>query len=415
MWRLLLLMLIAWRADCQNPSPRISLYPPDFIDYSIKFVDVDANSVTFEIVDDNVTTINYFISYSLRHQGDEYDADQKIDTESFTRSDSLKKRTNVRKLKTKDNQTYLDDDLNHGATTNETKEQLSEQERRELHRFIIGQLEPDRIYSVFIDVTATESYLKPILENSKLPKRTTAKNFTFNIKTTYNPMQAAYEACNYSLAVQSGDASRDETRGTSGDEVTQHFADAKYSSCYVANSKCGQCKTTCYQIDYDERASAKSFDMSKFGNLAGLKPKLCKPCACDRSKSNGECRLVDPRQERIECTRCLEPYAGPMCLQCKNDGVDYYRTTEGTCEKCDCNMNSEYDVYYNGVNNQNSKRRRCEAVTGRCINCMYNTTGSHCHVCRPGFQGEAVHRTCKPVESKTLFLYLSLLFYNFFS
>uniref|UniRef100_A0A8C0E8Z3 Laminin EGF-like domain-containing protein n=1 Tax=Bubo bubo TaxID=30461 RepID=A0A8C0E8Z3_BUBBB len=48
------------------------------------------------------------------------------------------------------------------------------------------------------------------------------------------------------------------------------------------------------------------------------------------------------------------------------------------CVPCQCHGN----VDLNAVGN-------CEPVSGRCLRCLYNTTGEHCERCQPGFYGDA--------------------------
>lgn len=52
-------------------------------------------------------------------------------------------------------------------------------------------------------------------------------------------------------------------------------------------------------------------------------------------------------------------------------------------------------------NQVDPKKRKCQAITGTCIDCMYNTTGKHCDECKPGFEGNALRRTCRPVKQLT--------------
>ena len=39
---------------------------------------------------------------------------------------------------------------------------------------------------------------------------------------------------------------------------------------------------------------------------------------------------------------------------------------------------------------------------GMCNDCMFNTTGKHCHECKSGFKGDALKRTCLPFTKETL-------------
>ncbi|XP_031416162.1 laminin subunit alpha-3-like [Clupea harengus] len=52
---------------------------------------------------------------------------------------------------------------------------------------------------------------------------------------------------------------------------------------------------------------------------------------------------------------------------------------EGLCVSCSCHGLSH----------------KCDPITGRCLNCQYNTAGDHCEHCAEGYYGDAVQRTCK--------------------
>ena len=67
------------------------------------------------------------------------------------------------------------------------------------------------------------------------------------------------------------------------------------------------------------------------------------------------------------------------------------------CLPCDCNTN----VDPNAVGN-------CNRTTGECLKCIYNTAGSSCDQCKPGFYGDALAplkgdcRQCQCYEPGTL-------------
>lgn len=94
----------------------------------------------------------------------------------------------------------------------------------------------------------------------------------------------------------------------------------------------------------------------------GQKPILCEACPCDTSRSTGECFVEqtssDNGYQQIKCKQCKEPYIGPACNDCQNEGIDYYKNEHGECVKCFCNNNAALDL------NPNSKRRKCQSITG---------------------------------------------------
>ncbi|KAG0419196.1 hypothetical protein HPB47_004290, partial [Ixodes persulcatus] len=88
------------------------------------------------------------------------------------------------------------------------------------------------------------------------------------------------------------------------------------------------------------------------------------------SKDSGSLR----KMTSVEMCQCPTGYAGLSCELC---APGYRRVNNtlvgGRCEKCDCNNHAD----------------SCDAYTGRCHECLHNTTGSNCGECLPGFYGNA--------------------------
>lgn len=143
---------------------------------------------------------------------------------------------------------------------------------------------------------------------------------------------------------------------------------------------------------------------------------LCEACPCDTSRSTGACEVVPPASAssssssssdsvvlasypQIKCKQCIEPYVGDRCNDCQNEGIDYYKNERGECVKCFCNNNAALDAINPSSSSSSSsslsvRRRKCNSITGVCIDCMFNTTGRNCDKCAPGFVGDAIKRTC---------------------
>ncbi|KAL1475678.1 hypothetical protein MTO96_037111, partial [Rhipicephalus appendiculatus] len=86
----------------------------------------------------------------------------------------------------------------------------------------------------------------------------------------------------------------------------------------------------------------------------------------------------------VEMCQCPVGYAGLSCELC---APGYRRVNNtllgGRCEKCDCNNHAD----------------SCDPYTGKCDECLHNTTGPNCNECLPGFYGNAVlgfTDDCKP-------------------
>ncbi|XP_059831982.1 laminin subunit alpha-1 isoform X1 [Hypanus sabinus] len=107
----------------------------------------------------------------------------------------------------------------------------------------------------------------------------------------------------------------------------------------------------------------------------------CKPCACPLTIPSNNfsptCHLN--KTEEFICDQCQPGYTGSRCDRCANG---YYGnpTTPGlSCEPCDCNNNID-----------RSDPGNCDPLTGECLKCIRNTTGTQCERCADGYYGDAV-------------------------
>lgn len=112
----------------------------------------------------------------------------------------------------------------------------------------------------------------------------------------------------------------------------------------------------------------------------------CRSCPCPGVKSDltksshaDRCEL-DPETKDVVCD-CKEGYAGLLCDVCADN---YYGDpVKGTCEKCECNDNTDI-----------TKPGNCDPYTGKCLQCLYNTAGDRCEVCKVGYYGNALDKSC---------------------
>lgn len=74
----------------------------------------------------------------------------------------------------------------------------------------------------------------------------------------------------------------------------------------------------------------------------------------------------------IHCDDCAENYYGDPI----NPG--------GSCDSCMCNNNINLDAPGN-----------CDADSGECLLCLYDTEGFSCEKCAPGFFGDATMQNCQ--------------------
>lgn len=76
--------------------------------------------------------------------------------------------------------------------------------------------------------------------------------------------------------------------------------------------------------------------------------------------------------------------SGPKCDVCADNYYGNPEVSEGSCVACDCN--DKIDLLSPG---------NCDPHTGKCLRCLYETTGHHCEVCRPGFYRTANDEQCR--------------------
>ncbi|KAI8440127.1 hypothetical protein MSG28_001532 [Choristoneura fumiferana] len=112
----------------------------------------------------------------------------------------------------------------------------------------------------------------------------------------------------------------------------------------------------------------------------------CRSCPCpgvkgDPNKNSHADRCeLDLETKDVVCD-CQEGYAGPLCDVCADN---YYGDPlKGTCEKCECNDNTDI-----------TKPGNCDPYTGNCLKCLHNTAGDSCEVCREGYYGNALDKSC---------------------
>lgn len=91
---------------------------------------------------------------------------------------------------------------------------------------------------------------------------------------------------------------------------------------------------------------------------------------------------------RVHCT-CREGYTGEKCQACAR-GYFGQPTIEGQfCQPCQCSGNIDPE-----------EDGSCDSVSGECLKCRNNTSGSACDYCAPFYFGDAVH--LKDCQSKSI-------------
>jgi hypothetical protein len=344
--------------------------------YDLKLANIGSKSAEIEILDDNKTTINYEIEYSLSSDSTNvYDSvnNKFISNSIRSKSKSFRMQTNSLTLlaaqeafmkennidETTLNAIRLPDAASDGELINTAwKEDIQAQSYEQAHRIYIGDLEPNRYYELDLSIQASKAYLSSLLTKIANPSaKQTVKQFKFKFKTIFDYDLAISLACNNSLSggAESAAAKMDPSL----------FA---VSSCYESGSRCSKCKSSCYEVkrNKNEQGKAKSGE-----------PVLCEACPCDTSRSTGECVVIESANkdspssssaevksgpaQTIQCKKCIKPYTGLLCNECENEGIDYYKTETNECMPCSCNGNAATDNF----NNDDVKKPRCHKITGK--------------------------------------------------
>jgi len=378
------------------------------IEFDLKLVNINTNSVQFELIDDNRTAINYVIKYELINSHKAFSQEKQTIVEASKMSNQFRMQTNSlglvkqqEELLKKMNETieeFINEENSDSGERFNSEEVLDIKSKSydDTHKFLIDELDSNRLYELNFEIQARKGRLHHDESLPNFSSSETIKSFNFKFQTAFDYDQQAYLACNNSLLKSSN----------KNDQVDYRLF--QYSSCYQPDSNCTRCKSTCYEIKPITTGK-------KTTQQSGSKPILCEPCPCDQLKSTGECYVDDtlrqanskntnnlnfyPEQQFLKCKQCIEPYTGDLCNECKNEGVDYYKNELGECVKCECNNNALLDnkELMASLGNKMiiSKARKCQPITGYCNNCLFNTTGKSCNECAKGFHGDAIKRTCQ--------------------
>ncbi|XP_004375822.1 laminin subunit gamma-3 [Trichechus manatus latirostris] len=115
-----------------------------------------------------------------------------------------------------------------------------------------------------------------------------------------------------------------------------------------------------------------------YGNPLAGQADDCQPCPCPGQSA---CTTI-PESREVVCTHCPRGQRGRRCEIC-DDG--FFGDPLGIagpskpCHQCQCSGN----IDPNAVGN-------CDPLSGRCLRCLHNTTGTCCEHCQQGFYGLAL-------------------------
>ena len=79
---------------------------------------------------------------------------------------------------------------------------------------------------------------------------------------------------------------------------------------------------------------------------------------------------------------CLDGHQGTLCDICSP--FHYGLPPDYPCSDCQCSGNID-------TNDPDA----CNRTTGECINCINNSAGPQCEICKDGFFGDALTQSCQ--------------------
>lgn len=120
----------------------------------------------------------------------------------------------------------------------------------------------------------------------------------------------------------------------------------------------------------------------------------CRACPCPGTLDSlhsfaPRCEL-DPSTQDVFC-ECQKGYAGSRCDVCADNYYGHPEKPGGSCVECNCSKNVDM-----------TKPGNCDSHTGKCLKCLYDTAGDNCEICKSGFFGNALQKTCAPCVCEIL-------------
>lgn len=113
----------------------------------------------------------------------------------------------------------------------------------------------------------------------------------------------------------------------------------------------------------------------------------CRPCPCPgpigSNHSHADTCSLDTNTKDVVC-ECHNGYSGLRCDVCDDNFYGHPELPGGQCEECNCNNNVDI-----------TRPGNCNPHTGQCIQCLFNTEGDECEMCKAGYYGDATMQTCR--------------------
>lgn len=131
-----------------------------------------------------------------------------------------------------------------------------------------------------------------------------------------------------------------------------------------------------------------------YGNATYGSPHDCMICACPLPIPSNNfatgCEISESG-DKIHC-ECKPGYTGPKCEYCSNGYYGDPQKPGDYCKPCECSGN---------INPL--EPGSCDTITGECLRCLNNTSGTACNLCAPGFYGDAIKlKNCQSCDCEDL-------------
>lgn len=167
-----------------------------------------------------------------------------------------------------------------------------------------------------------------------------------------------------------------------------NFNDCRQCQCNGHATTCDTHTGECHACgDYTAGAQCDRCVEGYYGDPSLGSEVGCRPCHCPGTLASNHTHAHqcywDPHALDMVCL-CQEGYAGVRCEQCADNHFGNADVPGGGCERCNCNGNTDESLAGN-----------CDARTGECAQCLYETAGAHCELCRDGYHGDALSQDCR--------------------
>uniref|UniRef100_A0A8C4QD94 Laminin subunit alpha-5 n=1 Tax=Eptatretus burgeri TaxID=7764 RepID=A0A8C4QD94_EPTBU len=152
--------------------------------------------------------------------------------------------------------------------------------------------------------------------------------------------------------------------------------------CNGHSNRCSDTTGTCINCEHNtEGQHCENCSPNYLGNASLGSSQPCLLCPCPLSTPSNSFSIGCSHENgHVHCT-CMKGYTGPKCERCVPGYFGNPLVLGSSCQKCNCNMNSDPNMIFPD----------CDGLTGICRSCVQNTAGPHCETCAPGYFGDAIH------------------------